>query len=118
VKSPFFCAYINTDMEVTDIAKDKLKSYLSNRGKGIGIRIGIETTGCSGYAYKLEYADTINEGDIQNEYEGFSILIDPKDNLILEGITVDYQKNGLNEGFEFVNTLEKARCGCGESFTI
>lgn len=105
-------------MEVTEIAKDKLKSYLANRGKGIGIRIGIKTTGCSGYAYKLEFADTINEGDIHNEYEGFSILIDPKDNLILEGITVDYQKNGLNEGFEFVNTLEKARCGCGESFTI
>ena len=105
-------------MEVTDIAKDKIKSHLANRGKGIGIRIGIETTGCSGYAYKLELADKINEEDIHNEYEGFSILIDPKANTILEGITVDYQKNGLNEGFEFINPLEKARCGCGESFTI
>ena len=62
--------------------------------------------------------DKINEEDIHNEYEGFSILIDPKANEILEGITVDYQKNGLNEGFEFINPLEKARCGCGESFTI
>jgi len=105
-------------MEVTDIAKTKIKDHLENRGKGIGIRIGIETTGCSGYAYKLEFADAINDEDIINEYDGFSILIDPKANSILEGITVDYQKQGLNEGFEFINPLEKARCGCGESFTI
>ena len=105
-------------MDVTEIAKDKIKSHLTKRGKGVGIRIGIETTGCSGYAYTLEFADQINEVDILNEYEGFAILIDPKANDILEGITVDYQKNGLNEGFEFINPLEKARCGCGESFTI
>ena len=103
-------------MDVTEIAKDKIKSHLTKRGKGVGIRIGIETTGCSGYAYTLEFADQINEVDILNEC--FSILIDPKANDILEGITVDYQKNGLNEGFEFINPLEKARCGCGESFTI
>ena len=105
-------------MDVTEIAKDKIKSHLTKRGKGVGIRIGIETTGCSGFAYTLEFADNINEEDILNEYDGFAILIDPKANDILEGITVDYQKNGLNEGFEFINPLEKARCGCGESFTI
>jgi|TARA_R110002095_G_scaffold211202_1_gene199160 iron-sulfur cluster assembly protein len=105
-------------MDVTEIAKDKIKSHLTKRGKGVGIRIGIETTGCSGFAYTLEFADNINEEDILNEYDGFAILIDPKANDILEGITVDYQKKGLNEGFEFINPLEKARCGCGESFTI
>ena len=105
-------------MDVTEIAKDKIKTHLTNRGKGVGIRIGIETTGCSGFAYTLEFADNINEEDILNEYDGFAILIDPKANDILEGITVDYQKKGLNEGFEFINPLEKARCGCGESFTI
>ena len=105
-------------MDVTEKAKDKIKTHLTNRGKGVGIRIGIETTGCSGFAYTLEFADNINEEDILNEYDGFAILIDPKANDILEGITVDYQKNGLNEGFEFINPLEKARCGCGESFTI
>ena len=105
-------------MDVTEKAKDKIKTHLTNRGKGVGIRIGIETTGCSGYAYTLEFADQINEVDILNEYEGFAILIDPKANDILEGITIDYQKKGLNEGFEFINPLEKARCGCGESFTI
>jgi|TARA_B110000444_G_scaffold219690_1_gene220003 iron-sulfur cluster assembly protein len=105
-------------MDVTNLAKEKIKSHLAKRGKGVGIRIGIETTGCSGYAYTLEFADKINEEDILNEYEGFSILIDPKANDILEGITVDYQKKGLNEGFEFINPKEVARCGCGESFTI
>jgi|TARA_R110000782_G_scaffold85325_2_gene165925 iron-sulfur cluster assembly protein len=105
-------------MDVTEKAKDKIKTHLTNRGKGVGIRIGIETTGCSGFAYTLEFADNINEEDILNEYDGFAILIDPKANDILEGITVDYQKKGLNEGFEFINPLEKARCGCGESFTI
>ena len=105
-------------MDVTEKAKDKIKTHLTNRGKGVGIRIGIETTGCSGFAYTLEFADNINEEDILNEYDGFAILIDPKANDILEGITIDYQKKGLNEGFEFINPLEKARCGCGESFTI
>ena len=105
-------------MDVTEKAKDKIKTHLTNRGKGVGIRIGIETTGCSGFAYTLEFADNINEEDILNEYDGIAILIDPKANDILEGITVDYQKKGLNEGFEFINPLEKARCGCGESFTI
>ena len=105
-------------MDVTEIAKDKIKSHLTKRGKGVGIRIGIETTGCSGFAYTLEFADNINEEDILNEYDGFAILIDPKANDILEGITIDYQKKGLNEGFEFINPLEKARCGCGKTFSI
>lgn len=105
-------------MDVTDIAKTKIKNQLEKRGKGIGIRIGIVTTGCSGYAYQLEFADQVNEGDIVNEFEGFSIVVDPKSNTMLENIVVDYQKQGLNEGFEFINPLEKARCGCGESFTV
>jgi len=105
-------------MDVTDIAKTKIKNQLEKRGKGIGIRIGIVTTGCSGYAYQLEFADQVNEGDIVNEFDGFSIVVDPKSNTMLENIVVDYQKQGLNEGFEFINPLEKARCGCGESFTV
>jgi len=105
-------------MDVTDIAKTKIKNQLERRGKGIGIRIGIKTTGCSGYAYQLEFADQVNEGDIVNNFDGFSIVVDPKSNTMLENIIVDYQKQGLNEGFEFINPLEKARCGCGESFTI
>jgi len=103
---------------VTDIAKDKIKDHLSKRGKGVGIRIGVETTGCNGYAYKLEFADTVNEEDTVSKYEDFSVLMDPKANALLEGITLDYQKQGLNEGFEFINPLEKARCGCGKTFSI
>ena len=103
---------------VTDIAKDKIKDHLSKRGKGVGIRIGVETTGCNGYAYKLEFADTVNEEDTVSNYDDFSVLMDPKANALLEGITLDYQKQGLNEGFEFINPLEKARCGCGKTFSI
>ena len=103
---------------LTETAKDKIKHHLSKRGKGVGIRIGVETTGCNGYAYKLEFADTVNEEDTVNKYEDFSVLIDPKANALLEGITLDYQKQGLNEGFEFINPLEKARCGCGKTFSI
>ena len=103
---------------VTDIAKDKIKDHLSKRCKGVGIRIGVETTGCNGYAYKLEFADTVNEEDTVSKYEDFSVLMDPKANALLEGITLDYQKQGLNEGFEFINPLEKARCGCGKTFSI
>jgi|TARA_R110000851_G_scaffold9219_8_gene34532 iron-sulfur cluster assembly protein len=103
---------------VTDTAKQKIKHHLSKRGKGVGIRIGVETTGCNGYAYKLEFADTVNDEDTVNKYEDFSVLMDPKAKALLEGITLDYQKQGLNEGFEFINPLEKARCGCGKTFSI
>lgn len=103
---------------LTDIAKEKIKYHLSKRGKGVGIRIGIETTGCNGYAYKLEFADVVNKEDTLNKYEDFAIVMDPKAKALLEGITLDYQKEGLNEGFEFINPLEKARCGCGKTFSI
>lgn len=105
-------------MNVTQTAIDKIKHHLSHRGKGIGIRIGVHPTGCSGFAYKLEFADTVDPDDIISDHDGFSVLIDPKAYKMLEGMTVDYQRKGLNEGFEFINPLEKARCGCGESFTI
>jgi iron-sulfur cluster assembly protein len=91
---------------------------LSKRGKGIGIRLGVKTTGCSGLAYVLEYADSIKPGDVEHAFGGFLILVDPKSYVYLQGIEIDYVKNGLNEGFEFKNPNEKDRCGCGESFRI
>ena len=75
---------------LTDIAKEKIKYHLSKRGKGVGIRIGIETTGCNGYAYKLEFADVVNKEDTLNKYEDFAIVMDPKAKALLEGITLDY----------------------------
>lgn len=105
---------------VTDIAKNKIKQLLKNRGKGVGIRIGIKTTGCSGLAYVLEYVDeyTAEPGVTNFAQDDFVILVDQKSLAYLSGLTVDWTKNGLNEGFDFVNPNEKDRCGCGESFRI
>ena len=103
---------------VTKIAAKKIKYNLEKRGNGIGIRIGIRTTGCSGLAYILEYVDTTWEGSTSFRQDGFSIIVDNKDLPILDNIEIDYVRQGLNEGFEFNNPLEKDRCGCGESFRI
>ena len=105
-------------MNLTEIAKEKIQGHLTKRGSGIGIRVGVKTTGCSGLAYVLEYVDKIADEDIVAFEKEFIVVVDPKSLVYLKDITVDYQKQGLNEGFEFINPLEKARCGCGESFTI
>jgi len=103
---------------VTSTASKKIQANLEKRGKGIGIKIGIKTTGCSGLAYVLEYVDTTWQGSTSFPQTGFDIVVDNKDLPIVDGITVDYVRQGLNEGFEFINPLEKDRCGCNESFRI
>ena len=103
---------------VTDKATNKVKQTLAKRGKGLGIRIGVKTTGCSGLAYVLEYVDQPMIEDIKIECDGCSLFIDPKSCAYLEGMTIDYVRNGLNEGFEFRNPNERDRCGCGESFRV
>lgn len=105
---------------VTDIAKQKIKKLLESRGKGVGIRIGVKTTGCSGMAYNLEYVDeyVAEEGVTNFANDLFVVLVDAKSLAYLDGLTIDWVRNGLNEGFEFINPNEKARCGCGESFTV
>jgi len=103
---------------LTEIAAEKMQAALDNRKKGIGMRIGVRTTGCSGMAYILEFADVVHEGDVEVEHSGITLIISKKDLVYLEGMQVDYQKKGLNEGFEFINPNESARCGCGESFTV
>ena len=105
-------------ISVTDIASKKIKSNLTRRGQGVGIRLGVRTTGCSGLAYVLEYVDTVNSEDITVKQDGFVVVVDPKSLAYLNGIEVDYVRQGLNEGFEFTNPLERDRCGCGESFRI
>ena len=84
----------------------------------MGIRLGVRTTGCSGLAYVLEYIDNVNPEDTAFEQNGFVIVVDPKSAAYLEGVEVDYVRQGLNEGFEFTNPVEKDRCGCGESFRV
>jgi iron-sulfur cluster assembly protein len=103
---------------VTDIAAKKIKSNLEKRGSGIGIRIGVRTTGCSGLAYVLEYVDRLESGDVAMVDNYTNVVVDKKSLPIVDGITVDYVRQGLNEGFEFINKNEKDRCGCGESFRI
>ena len=105
-------------ISVTEIASKKIISNLTKRGQGLGIRLGVKTTGCSGLAYVLEYVDTINTDDVTIEQDGFVVVVDPKSSAYLNGVKVDYVRQGLNEGFEFDNPLEKDRCGCGESFRI
>ena len=103
---------------VTDTAANKIKTNIEKRGKGIAIRIGVRTTGCSGLAYIMEYVDELTIDDILLSDNGAVIVVDPKSLPMVAGITVDYVRQGLNEGFEFINPLEKDRCGCGESFRI
>jgi iron-sulfur cluster assembly protein len=99
-------------------AADKVNKQLERRGKGLGIRVGVRTTGCSGLAYTLEYVDSPSVDDMSFVSHGVHIFVDPKSLAYLDGVEVDWIRNGLNEGFEFSNPNERDRCGCGESFRV
>jgi len=103
---------------LTERAADHISKFLAKRGKGLGLRIGVRTTGCSGMAYKLEFVDASADEDNVFEAHGVKLFVDPKSMPYLEGIELDFAREGLNEGFKFNNPNEKARCGCGESFTV
>ena len=105
---------------VTDTAKKKIKRLLEQRGRGVGIRLGVKTTGCSGLAYTLEYVDEYTDevGVTNFAHPDFVVLVDAKSLVYLNGVTIDWVRNGLNEGFEFINPNERDRCGCGESFRV
>ena len=105
---------------VTELARQKIKQSLDKRGQGIGVTIGVRTTGCSGLAYTFEYLDAIDPAASGKTYvfDKFSIFISDRHLPYFKDLEIDYVKNGLNEGFEFRNSAEKDRCGCGESFRI
>ncbi|EGU42951.1 HesB family protein [Vibrio ichthyoenteri ATCC 700023] len=103
---------------LTDAAASRVGAFLENRGKGVGLRLGVKTTGCSGMAYVLEFVDELNEEDEVFEHKGVKVIIDPKSLAYLDGTELDYVKQGLNEGFEFNNPNAKSECGCGESFNV
>jgi iron-sulfur cluster assembly protein len=105
-------------IQLTEIAAKKVQQQLSNRGHGLGIMVGVRTTGCSGLAYKLEYVDTPHTDQITYESNGVTIFVNPKDLPYIDGMTMDWRRQGLNEGFDFINNKEKDRCGCGESFRV
>lgn len=105
-------------ISMTEAAANRVKAFLDNRGKGIGLRLGVKTTGCSGMAYVLEFVDVLDEGDQVFEHSGVKVIIDTKSLVYLDGTELDYVKEGLNEGFEFNNPNAKGECGCGESFNV
>ena len=103
---------------LTSAAADHVSAFLAKRGKGMGLRLGVRTTGCSGLAYMLEYADDTRPEDITFQSHGVTVVIDPKSLPYIDGTELDYTKEGLNEGFKFNNPNVKDACGCGESFNV
>jgi iron-sulfur cluster assembly protein len=103
---------------LTENAATHVSNYIARRGKGIGLRLGVRTTGCSGMAYQLEFADEMQQGDQEFESHGIRIFVDPKSLVYLDGTELDYTREGLNEGFKFNNPNVKDQCGCGESFNV
>jgi len=103
---------------MTEPAAKHVANFLANRGKGLGLRLGVKTSGCSGMAYVLEFVDVLNEDDEIFTDKGVSIIVDKKSLVYLDGTELDFVKEGLNEGFEFNNPNTDGECGCGESFSV
>ena len=103
---------------LTESAANRARTFLEKRGKGIGLRLGIKTSGCSGLSYMLEFVDTLNEDDHVFEQHGVKVIVDTKSLVYLDGTQLDFVKEGLNEGFKFTNPNVKDECGCGESFNV
>jgi len=105
-------------IQLTQVAAKRVQQFLDSRGKGVGLRLGIKTLGCSGLSYTIEFADKIETDDQVFESHGIKVIVDPKSVIYMDGMEVDYAKEGLNEGFRFNNPNAKDECGCGESFTV
>jgi iron-sulfur cluster assembly protein len=103
---------------LTEAAAKRVQAFLDKRGKGIGLRLGVKTSGCSGMAYVIEFVDELDDGDQVFEDHGVKVIIDPKSLIYLDGTEVDFAREGLNEGFKFNNPNAANECGCGESFTV
>ena len=103
---------------LTPNAAKHVASHLARRGRGIGLRLGVRTSGCSGMAYKIEYADDRKPDDLTFQSEGVTVLVDPKCLPYIDGMELDFAREGLNEGFKFNNPNVKNECGCGESFNV
>jgi iron-sulfur cluster assembly protein len=103
---------------LTPAAAERVRSFIDKRGNGVGLRLAVKTTGCSGMAYVMEFADQVEDDDVVFEDQGIKLLINPKSLVYLDGTELDYAKEGLNEGFKFNNPNVKDMCGCGESFNV
>ena len=105
-------------ISLSDSAVERVRSYLDRRGHGVGLRIGIRKTGCSGYAYIIDYADAIEPADSVFDESGVTVVVDSDSLKLIDGTRVDFVKEGLNEAFKFRNPNVKGECGCGESFSV
>ena len=105
-------------ISLTESAASRVKSYLAKRGHGLGLRIGVKRTGCSGWAYLIDYADEVGSDDIIFDSDDVKVIVDPKSLELIDGTEVDFVKDGLNEAFKFRNPNVKGECGCGESFSV
>lgn len=105
-------------IQLTERAAARIQKQLAQRGHGLGLRIGVKKSGCSGFAYTMDYADAVNDGEAVFEAHGARVVVHDRDLPMLGGITLDYRREGLNEAFKFENPNVDALCGCGESFTL
>ena len=105
-------------ISLTEAAASRVQTFIEKRGKGIGLRLGVRNSGCSGMAYVIEFADKLSDEDVIFDDRGVKIIVDSKSLLYLDGTELDFGKEGLNEGFKFNNPNVNEECGCGESFTI
>ena len=105
-------------ISLTDSAAERVRTYLEKRGSGIGLRLGVTETGCSGYSYVINYADEVDDSDVVFEDKGITVVVTPDALQLIDGTVVDFVKNGLNEAFTFRNPNISGECGCGESFTV
>ncbi|BBE51301.1 Iron-binding protein IscA [Ferriphaselus amnicola] len=105
-------------VSLTESAAKHVQNFITKRGKGVGLRLGVKTSGCSGMAYKLEFADEVSSDDLTFQSHGVTLLVDPKSLPYINGMELDYTREGLNEGFKFNNPNVKDECGCGESFKV
>ncbi len=105
-------------LTLTETAAQHIQRSIAKRGKGLGLRLGVKTSGCSGMAYVLEFVDNIEEQDQVFESQGIKIIVDPKSLVYIDGTELDFVREGLNEGFKFNNPNVKDQCGCGESFNV
>ena len=103
---------------LTPAAAERVKTFIASRGKGLGLRLGVRKTGCSGFAYVINYADDSRPADFVFEHQGVKVFVDPESLPLIQGTTVDFVKQGLNEAFRFHNPNIKGECGCGESFSV
>ena len=105
-------------ISLTQSAATRVKSFLEKRGRGVGLRIGVRKSGCSGYAYTIDYADAVEPGDVVFDRDGVKVIVDEGSLDLIDGTEVDFVKDGLNEAFKFRNPNVKGECGCGESFNV